>query len=75
MMNNSRTKPQPKGGLTWEREKAVVVAAATPVVVLDIFLVCFRICHCRRPLAARYLRKSCWEFRSVGWTGRSNGHG
>ena len=38
MMNNSRTKPQPKGGLTWEREKAVVVAAATPVVVLDIFL-------------------------------------
>ena len=27
MMNNSRTKPQPKGGLTWEREKAVIVAA------------------------------------------------
>lgn len=37
-MSPSNAKPQPKGGLTWPRQKAVVVAAAAPVVFLDIVL-------------------------------------
>lgn len=37
-MSGGLERPTPKGGLTWEREKAVVVAAAAPVVVLDIVL-------------------------------------
>lgn len=37
-MSVPNAKPAPKGGLTWEREKAVVVAAAVPVVVLVVVL-------------------------------------
>jgi len=37
-MSAPNAKPAPRGGLTWEREKVVVVVAAAPVAVLDIFL-------------------------------------
>jgi len=37
-MSAPNAQPAPRGGLTWGREKVVVVAAAAPVVVLDFVL-------------------------------------
>lgn len=75
-MSAPNARPAPKGGLNWEREKTVVIAAAAPVAVLaSVFGSLFPDLPLSTPSAAAILAQVVLGAYPVASTGRSSSHG
>lgn len=76
MSDSPDKKPAPRGGLPWQREKAVIVAAAGPLALLcSIPTILFPTLPLAHPFFGAILAQIPWSFRFTSCTGRSAGGG